>query len=114
MIAALAGSASAQQVTDPTRGEFDPSSDHDTILADGTPAVQDYLFELYLLGAPQPLQTTSFGKPNPDPNGIIRVNLATIFAAWAVPGTMYEAPECPRMLFLRSTTGSKASARMAA
>ena len=57
----------------------------------GTPVVQSYRLEFFLLGAAQPTQTTSLGKPNPDPDGIIRVDLVSAFSGWPVPGTQYEA-----------------------
>jgi all-beta uncharacterized protein len=90
LVAAVAASASAQQVTDPTRGEFNPSPDHNTI-SGGTAVVQSYRLEFFVMGAAQPTQTTSLGKPTPDPDGVIRVNLVSAFSGWPVPGTLYEA-----------------------
>jgi hypothetical protein len=87
---ACATSVAAQQVTDPTRGEFTPSPDHSTVVS-GTPVVSSYQLEFYLQGAATPLQTTSIGKPNPDPDGLIRVNLTAAFAGWPMPATLYEA-----------------------
>ena len=91
MMVAFAAPAAAQQAADPTRAEFNPSPDHNTILPDGSPAVASYQLELHLQGAAQPFQTVSLGKPNPDPDGIIRVDLTTIFVGWPIPGTVYEA-----------------------
>ena len=91
MMAAFSAPAAAQQVSDPTRAEFNPSPDHNTILPDGSSAVQSYQLELRLQGAALPFQTASLGKPNPDPDGIIRVDLTTVFVGWPIPGTVYEA-----------------------
>src|SRR5919201_1276100 len=87
----LPGVASAQQVIDPTRAEFNPSADHNTVLPDGSAAVQSYRLDLFLVGASAPFQSVSLGKPNPDPDGIIRVDLTSIFAGWPIPGTNYTA-----------------------
>jgi hypothetical protein len=94
LAAALALTLSAtrgfcQQVSDPTRVEFGPSPDHNVILVSGQSAVASYAIELYLQGAASPFQTNSLGKPNPDSDGVIRVNLTSLFAGWPIPGTVY-------------------------
>jgi hypothetical protein len=86
---ALASTPSHAQTMNPTRAEFNPSPDHNATASDGTPIVSSYRLDLFLSGASQPFQSNSLGKPNPDPDGIIRVDLTSIFVGWPVPGTVY-------------------------
>src|SRR3954462_6781871 len=79
------------QVVNPNLAEFNPSSDHNTVLSDGSAAVQSYKLGLYLTGAAAPFQEFSLGKPSPDPDGFIRVNLATLFIPLPTPGINYTA-----------------------
>jgi hypothetical protein len=77
----------AQTVTlDPRTAEFDPSLDH----ADPTLVVR-YDLELYFVGASQPFQVVSLGKPAPQGDGKIRVDLATVLGTFPPAGTNYEA-----------------------
>ena len=75
------------QTLNPRTAEFSPSADHSTSAADGTPLVQSYQIEFYLTGASAPFQTASLGKPTPQSDGKIHVDLSTIFLGWPVPGT---------------------------
>jgi len=81
----------AQTTMNPTRAEFNPSPDHNSMLPNGTPVVTSYRLDLFLSGASQPFQTTSLGKPAPDADGVVRVNLTSVFAGWPVAGTIYTA-----------------------
>ena len=82
--------ARAQAVVDPTTTEFNPSADHDA-LDDGVPIVSGYDLGFYQIGATQPFQTMSLGKPNPDPDGKIRVVFTGLMGAVPTPGINYEA-----------------------
>ena len=55
-------------------------------------ARQSYQIEFYLSGATSPFQSASLGKPAPDPDGLIRVDLSTIFLGWPMPGTSTRRP----------------------
>jgi hypothetical protein len=80
--------AVAQPAVNPTKATFNASPDH-TAVQGGTAVVQSYELGLYLVGATQPFQRVSLGKPAPDANGVIEVDLRTIFTGWPVPGTNY-------------------------
>jgi len=80
----------AQTVMDPTTAEFDPSADHSASNS-GTVVVSRYDLEFYFEGAAQPFQTLSVGKPDPQQDGKIRVNLASLFGALPSPGVVYES-----------------------
>lgn len=82
--------ATAQPVVDPTTAEFDPSADH-TATNNGIAVVSRYDLEFYFQGAAQPFQTLSVGKPAPQQDGKIRVNLASVFGALPAPGVVYES-----------------------
>jgi hypothetical protein len=88
---ALAVPLHAQTVVNPTTAQFDPSADHSTTLADGTPVLDHYELEFYLVGAAQPFQTLVLGKPAPDPDGKIRVNFAALLPSPLAPGVVYKA-----------------------
>ncbi len=75
----------AAQTINPTAAEFSPSPDHNTT------AVSSYQIEFYLSGASAPFSSATLGKPAPQSNGTIRVDLTTIFLGWPVPGTVYTA-----------------------
>jgi len=79
----------AQLVTDPTKAEFNASPDHDAT-ASGTPLVSSYQLELYPVGDSEPLLTLDLGKPDVDPDGVIRVNLVTLLVP-LLSGTNYVA-----------------------
>src|SRR3954470_15771253 len=68
----------AQTVLNPNTAEFSPSADHSAVLSDGSPAVQSYQLELYLVGATSPFQVASLGKPAPQADGKIRVTLSSV------------------------------------
>jgi hypothetical protein len=91
VLATLAGTATAQPVVNPRIVEFDPSADHAATLADGTPAVDRYDFELYMAGATAPFHTVNLGKPTPESDGKIRVDFSTQVASWPLPGGTYES-----------------------
>lgn len=81
----------AQPTLNPTLAEFVPSADQNSTLPDGTAVVVSYRLDLFLQGASAPFQSFSLGKPAPDPDGKIRVDLTTLFVGWPVPGTVYVA-----------------------
>jgi len=81
----------AQSVLNPTTAAFTASTDHNTILQNGSPAVSRYELEFYLSGATAPFQTLPFGKPSPDGTGTIRVNFVTLPGASFPFGQTYTA-----------------------
>lgn len=86
------GAAGAQTVvSNPTTLEFAASADHARVLADGRPMVDHYNFDVYSVGAAQPFQTSSIGKPSPAADGLIRHNFSSSVTAWPFPGGTYEA-----------------------
>ena len=83
--------AAAQATTNPTRAQFDASADHSATDGSGTPLVQSYEIGLYILGASQPFQTVSIGKPTPDGTGTITVDMTAAFLGWPIVGMSYTA-----------------------
>ncbi|MCM3879033.1 MAG: hypothetical protein ND807_02895 [Vicinamibacterales bacterium] len=81
---------SAQATVNPTQALFEPSPDHNATDTSGTPLVQSYDLQFFLVGATAPFQTVSLGKPAPVA-GTITVNLTSILVGWPVPGTNYFA-----------------------
>jgi hypothetical protein len=79
------------QTTNPTQALFDASADHNATDSSGTPLVQSYEIGLYMVGASQPFQRVSIGKPNPDGTGTITVNMTTAFLGWPIVGASYTA-----------------------
>ena len=86
---------SAQATVDRTTAEFDASADHNATLADGTPVVDRYDLEFYLVGAASPFQVASMGKPASDADGKIRVSLSGVLSSYPSPGMVYEATVSP-------------------
>ena len=84
-------SNAAAQTTNPTRALFDASADHNSTDSSGTSLVQSYEIGLYMVGASQPFQRVSIGKPNPDGTGTITVNMTTAFLGWPIVGASYTA-----------------------
>lgn len=92
MAGAPAQEASAQTpVVDPNVAEFTASADHSRTDTSGQALVTRYDLQFFLVGAQQPFQTASLGKPTPDATNLVRVNLASVLAALPPPGVTYEA-----------------------
>ena len=83
--------AAAQTTTNPTSAQFDASADHSATDGSGTPLVGSYEIGLYILGAQQPFQTVSIGKPTPDGTGTITVDMRAAFLGWPIVGMSYTA-----------------------
>ena len=83
--------AAAQATINPTRAQFNASTDHSATDGSGTALVQSYEIGLYIVGASQPFQTVSIGKPNPDGTGTITVDMTAAFLGWPIVGTNYTA-----------------------
>jgi hypothetical protein len=90
-LATYASPVLAQPAIDPNKVEFAPSPSHSATSTDGTPLVQHYELGVYLSGATLPLRVVPLGKPAPGPDGLIRVDLTSVFAGWPVPGALYVA-----------------------
>ena len=80
----------AQLVIDPATAVFNPSPDHFAVAGD-TPIVSSYQLELYLVGDPTPFQAIDLGKPGVDPDGVIRIDLASILNPLSPPGSNFAA-----------------------
>src|SRR5262245_44727653 len=83
--------ADAQTVVNPTVVEFSPSASHNAVNPDGTPVVTDYTLAVFVPGQTTPVVTTSLGKLNPDPDGMIRASLSTSVTSALTPTVVYEA-----------------------
>src|SRR5262245_13627542 len=83
--------ALAQSIMDASRVEFSPSADHSTLNEYGTPLVTGYTMTIYAAGGDDPVQIVDLGKPSPDEDGIIRLDLATLLETPLPPGVSYEA-----------------------
>jgi hypothetical protein len=90
LVLGCAHTAYGQATVDPTIAEFDPSSDHDAVV-NGVAVVQRYDLEFYLVGGSQPTRVVSLGKPNPDSDGVIRVNFLALLTPPLTAGITYEA-----------------------
>lgn len=78
----------AQSVVNPTTLEFTPSSDHSATV-NGTASVSGYDLQFYRVGATQPFQVNSLGKPTPS-GGVIRLPLSSLSSLPAA-GITFEA-----------------------
>jgi hypothetical protein len=86
-----AGSVEGQTIN-PTTVQFTASTAHDAAAPDGTPLLTSYELDFFLVGAQQPFQTLSLGKPTPDSSSTITVNFATLLgSALPLTGTVYDA-----------------------
>lgn len=91
LCASFAFAASAQDVVNPTKVEFQPSVDHFVVSASGDPAVLRYDLQFFASGAPQSMATVSLGKPTPESDGRIRVDFSTLLATWPLADGNYTA-----------------------
>ena len=87
MLLVAAHSAEPQTLTNPRYVVFAPSPDHNSISSSGTPVVRTYQFEIYPYAGSQPIAVVDLGKPDPEPNGYITVNLANLLAVPPATGT---------------------------
>ena len=77
--------AHAQTVVNPRTIRFTASLDHDVTDANNEPIVSGYRLEIYLINSLQPAIIADLGKPAPDADGYITVNLATL----VLPASLY-------------------------
>ena len=82
---------SAQTIVNPTAAAFEASADHYATYSDGTPIVNHYEMDFYLIGASAPFQIASIGKPTPDGTGTIYVSFASLFSTPLAAGQTYTA-----------------------
>src|ERR671923_658409 len=78
------------QTVNPRTLEFNPSADHNAVGSDGTPLVTEYIFSVYIVGQSAPVYSASLGKPAPDPDGVIRVDVSGMLSTLK-PSIVYEA-----------------------
>jgi hypothetical protein len=86
-----APAAQAQLVIDPRRSEFAPSADHNATASNGTPIVQSYTLRIFVAGNSTPVQTVNLGKPNPAPDGLIRIDFVPLLSSPLQTNVTYEA-----------------------
>jgi len=79
------------QTLNPTTVQFVASADDSATAADGTPLVTSYQLDFYLIGAAQPFQTLSLGKPTPDASRTITVDFTSLLGSALPFGTVYDA-----------------------
>jgi hypothetical protein len=90
LVVGCASSALGQPVVDPRIAEFNPSPDHSAV-EDGVPIVSRYELEITVAGSTTPLiRVLQLGKPNPDTDGVIRVNIETLLTPPLQVGVTYE------------------------
>jgi hypothetical protein len=86
-----ARTAEAQTLTNPRYVVFAPSPDHNSTASSGAPVVRSYQLEIYPYGGSQALAVLDLGKPDPEPDGYIRVNFANLLASPPSTGTALQA-----------------------
>jgi hypothetical protein len=92
MTACVLGPAAAgAQVLNPRIVEFVPSPDHAAMLDTYTPAVTNYVLEVYQTGAAVPFYSLDIGKPDPGPDGRVRYDFSWQVESWPLPGGYYQA-----------------------
>jgi hypothetical protein len=90
MLLIPATAAEAQTTTNPRYVVFAPSPDHSSVTSSGAPVVRSYQLEIYPYAGSQPLAVLDLGKPDPEPDGYIRVNFANLLAAPPSTGTVLQ------------------------
>src|SRR5512147_883675 len=80
-----------QSITDAGRAEFAPSPDHSALSTSGTPLVQGYSLQIFVAGQAAVVQEVNLGKPNPDTDGLIRVNFLPLLTTPLAAGVTYES-----------------------
>jgi hypothetical protein len=88
---ALAATAASAQTVDPRYLQFTASADHFALTTDGQPLVTGYQMAWYQSGASSPFQILDLGKPIPDSNGAIVVDLNTLLTSAPAAGIIYDA-----------------------
>jgi hypothetical protein len=83
--------SSAEPVSNPRIVEFRQSPDHNVMLPGGSPAVTQYVLEVYLEGATAPFHTVNMRKPAPQADGLIRYDFSGSVSGWPLPGGIYES-----------------------
>ncbi len=87
----MSSSLASAQTTNPNVIEFLPSPEHALILTSGAPAVSRYDLVFYQQGATDGFMVTNLGKPAPQADGLIRVDMSLLLASWPLPNTACEA-----------------------
>lgn len=88
---AAAPPTEAQPLVDPRRTEFTPSADHNATDTSGTALVDNYTLQVFIAGTSTVVQTVNLGKPNPDPDGLIRVDFVALLPSPLQTNVIYEA-----------------------
>lgn len=81
----------AAQTLHPNLAVFQPSVDHDAAGPDDHPLVDRYELHISRIGAARPVMIVDLGKPAPDPDGFIRVNVEDAVNVPALYGSNFEA-----------------------
>lgn len=80
-----------QIVVNPRVVEFDPSADHNAATMDGQPLLLRYELAIYAAGSTQVLYAVDLGKPDPGPDGKVRMDFASRLPIWPLADGTYEA-----------------------
>ncbi len=95
--AAAQSDCQPSQCTNPTTLIFDASADHN-VVEFGAPKLSSYSVEYWAAGATAPVQSTSIGKPAPDAQNNITVDLATLATTANAVATCGRSPGLSRSL----------------
>jgi len=88
----IAPTVAAQSITDARRVEFAPSPDHSAVdQASGLALVNNYTLDVFIAGGTVSQRTANLGKPDPETDGMIRVDFVSLLTTPLVPGVIYEA-----------------------
>jgi hypothetical protein len=91
VVLGLLSTVASAQTVDPRYVQFTASADHGALTGDGQPVVASYQMAWYPIGAAAPSQTLDLGKPIPDANGTIVVDLNTVLTSAPTAGVIYDA-----------------------
>ena len=87
---ALVTTAASAQTVDPRYLQFTASADHYAVDANNQPVVSGYQMAWYQSGASAPFQVNDLGKPVPDANGTVLIDLIML-GATPTAGIIYDA-----------------------
>jgi len=91
LVLSIAPTVAAQSITDARRVEFTPSPDHDAVDPNGVAIVSRYALDVFLSGGTSAIQSADLGKPDPETDGMIRVDFISLLSSVLTPGVTYEA-----------------------
>ena len=87
----VSGRFASAQATDPNVVQFIPPAEHSATLSNGQPVVSRYDISFFQVGAAQAFMNIDLGKPAPQADGVIRVDINNRFGAWPMPNVPCDA-----------------------